>query len=520
MDSIYEGAIGIDLGTTNSVISAIDKDGNIQLIPNKEGNKLTPSFIWIGEENKKLTAIVGDKAKQKMSSEPLNVLSSYKTHMGTSKVIKRLFNKDFTAIKCSALTLRYLKESAEEYLGQEVTKAVITVPAYFGENQKNATKEAARAIGLEVLRILDEPTAAAYHYLSDNKFETPTNVLCYDLGGGTFDVSIISIKGMYSRVLSKEGDHYLGGDNVDEAIAGYFLKDNFGMTLEEYKELNFVKYEVLIRQCEEAKIATSKGEEYILHHEIDGKTETEVFTKEKLIEILEPIINRTMSIVRTSIINSGLTIDEIHEVLLVGGSTRLPLIREKLIETIPKDKFDMNYFDTYQMNPDLCVGLGAGYYLKMILDKNEKRNAENIISKSIGLEVEEGIIDPIIKKGTQMPNSKTKIYANANDFDEYILLNIYEGDYLKKESNTLLGTLKIDVKPAKKNTYHVEVNIKVNKDGVVEAYVIKDNVKSQIQIQRKETESNIGDFLTSTIDKTESKKYTNGDSDIKFNKGN
>ena len=478
----YEGAIAIDLGTTNSVMSYITKEGKVELIPNKDGGYLTPSFIWIAYVQGVTKFRVGQRAKEKMLEDPQNVLSSYKTHMGENLVLKQLLNTAYTAQHCSSIVLRYLKESAEMFLGTIVTKAVISVPAYFSEKQKEATKRAAKAVGLEVLRLVPEPTAAAFHYLALENLDKDEErtIMAYDLGGGTFDVSIMNIKGLSSNVSALSGDNHLGGDDIDKSIAQLVLLNTGNKPLVSLKNTDFDTYEKLLRYCELAKIKLTTGEtKYTINLEEVGlpKVPSYTITKEQVTEVIEPLIERTIYMVDEALQKGYLEYSDIDDILLVGGSSRLPLIREKLIKLFGVEKYNENYFKEYLIDPDLCVGLGAGKYMKLLLEGNENL-VSDIVAKPIGVKEANGDMSIVVKDGSILPSKGVKSYSNGFDGQKFIELEFYEGFSRKAEDNLKLGEIKFSIPESGKGEYTVVVKISVDKDSTLNITVMDDEIRN------------------------------------------
>lgn len=490
----YSDAIGIDLGTTNCVVSILDSDGNPHNIPDEEGKEIIPSFIYFyeDEENNKIKYLVGNRAKAMMSEDPNNVVSSYKTYMGIkdtktgkSPIIKTIKGKSLTAETCSTLMLAYLKDLAESYTGNKINKAVITVPAYFSEAQKSATMQSAKNAGLEVLKLINEPTAAAYYYNKElNKGENSKVVLAYDLGGGTFDLSLLNLErdengiDTTSNVIDVSGDAKLGGDDIDRAIASFMNDCSLNSLLQNEES------EKIIREAEDCK-------KYLTTEYFGGKKtvtykpknkELKQVTMKEFLNILEPFINRTMELTKAIVEDSNLK-DDINDILLIGGSTRLPLIREKLIEYFD-GRFDIKYFEDYIVAPDFAVAYGARVVMKNIID-NEDVQVSDVVSIPIHINTTEGL-KTILDKGHPIPSTVRYTFYNTEDNQSFIDVNIYEGFGINADSpeNTIIGTISIPVTPSPKGTIPVLTKMTINKDSLLSIEVRANGKREVLHIKR------------------------------------
>lgn len=500
----YTGCIGIDLGTTNCVVTALDCDGQPVLIKDEDGQSIIPSFIYFyeDEDTHKIKYKIGNKAKDMMSICPNDVISSYKTFMGkrdkktnSSPIIKVIKTKELTAETCSLLMLAYLKKIAEDFMQVKVDKAVITVPAYFSEAQKQATIFSAQNAGLQVLKLVNEPTAATYYYNKELK-ENEDNkiVLTFDLGGGTFDLSLLSLERdedgkPESNVIAVSGDANLGGDDIDKAIASFIAGKPIA-TIDDKEQV-----EKIIRIAEDCKKYLSiqySEDEMDAVYKPSEKGLKSVKMKDFL-NLIKPFVDRCLKLTKEIVMSNDLK-DEIEDILLVGGSTRLPLIREGLIK-IFDGRFNMDYFERYIVSPDFAVSYGARTVMKNILDE-EDVNLSDIVPIPIHVETETGL-ETILKKGQPVPSIVRKAFLNSTDYQSSIKINIYEGFDILASNNTLLGSVTIPIKPSLKNTIPVMVRIKVNKDFVLEVSIKVENKTKVLKIERhfNSNDTDVNDVL-------------------------
>lgn len=503
----YRGCIAIDLGTTNSVVGYIDSDGTLVDILNMDGGLLTPSFIWLEADKStgKVYTTVGQKAKDKMKEDPENVLCSYKTKMGADKskeeniikTIKSLGGKKFYAEHCSAYALAYLKKSTEEYLKSKgiednINQALITVPARFSEIQRDATKNSAKLAGLNVIRLLDEPSAAAYYYLykdAEDGIPAATKngkgkaVLVYDFGGGTFDVSLININGVFSKQVATAGNTTLGGDNIDKALAILIAKK---LGYNDFNILSSKVKEKLIRLGEQAKIKISdnyrdnpvrtKSAEVdvtILHKNFRRGIDTVTITKKECFAEARPYILETIDCMNTMLNEDKNKVDEIDEVLLVGGSSKFPLVREEMIKYLNNPKFNMEYFERELIDPDLAVGYGARLYLKAILDGKDD-NLKTIIPMPMGIvvtsddgydrfvEVIPGTQSLPMKYFSKLKSPVTNVHKGVAE----LIFKVQQGYSKDPTANTTLGEIHIPLtKEVADNPGSAVFNILMKVDG-------------------------------------------------------
>ena len=523
--------LGIDLGTTNSVLYRIEgKD--ILPVESRDGGYLVPSYVYVSEEDGKLVYNVGKLAKNMAKIEPENVISSYKTFIekgsnkddeSAGKVYKVIQGKKFTPIMCSALNLKYMKDNAEKVTASKVDGAVITVPAYFAESQKAATKEAAKLAGFKNVVLLEEPTAAAFAYGVIQNQEK--DIMVFDLGGGTFDISILTVSpdadGLPKvDVVGLAGDNHLGGDNIDRALADYIISKN-------KLKLNENEISKLKAHCEDLKIAISTA---ITNGEKNptstikvtlgtGKKKTVEFTLDEEIYrlVATPVINRAIEAVFPALARAGAEIDDISEIVLVGGSTRNPIVRERL-EEITKGRFNRKYFDKFKIDPDMSVAYGAAIYQKLLLAKKEANSP--MIPKPIGIELEDGEFEVLVHENTPIPIKERRMFTNGSEATQ-IRVSIFEGFSKKCVNNDKLGELVIEVPPAPKGTHSVEITLNVTKDGTLKAQAKVNLVKRDIPIEREfkieaaDFEGLFSDITGTTIDnpkESKSDKHTDGKS--------
>ncbi|MFE3573797.1 molecular chaperone DnaK [Lysinibacillus sp. NPDC059133] len=450
--------IGIDLGTTNSCVSVLE-GGEPKVIPNPEGNRTTPSVVaFKGGERQ-----VGEVAKRQSVTNP-NTIISIKSKMGTSEKVQ-VEDKEYTPQEVSAMILQYLKGYAEDYLGEKVTKAVITVPAYFNDAQRQATKDAGKIAGLEVERIINEPTAAALAYGLD-KQDTDQKVLVFDLGGGTFDVSILELGDGVFEVLATAGDNKLGGDDFDDAIIEYlvaeFKKEN-GIDLSKDK----MAMQRLKDAAEKAKkdlsgvISTqislpfiTAGEAGPLHLEIS-------LTRAKFDEITLPLVNRTVGPVRQALSDAGLSTSEIDQVILVGGSTRIPAVQEAVRKETAKEPHR-------GVNPDEVVAMGAAVQGGVLTGDVKDVVLLDVTPLSLGIETMGGVFTKLIDRNTTIPTSKSQVFSTAADNQPAVDIHVLQGERSMAADNKTLGRFQLsDIPPAPRGVPQIEVTFDIDKNGIV-----------------------------------------------------
>ncbi|AJM71779.1 molecular chaperone DnaK [Mycoplasma yeatsii] len=453
-----EKIIGIDLGTTNSVVSVLE-GGQPIILENPEGQRTTASVVAF----KNSDIIVGGAAKRQAITNP-NVVQSVKSKMGTNSKIN-LENKDYTPEQISAEILRYMKNYAEAKLGQKVTKAVITVPAYFNDAQRKATKDAGKIAGLEVERIINEPTAAALAYGLD-KADKEEKVLVYDLGGGTFDVSILEIADGTFEVLSTSGNNKLGGDNFDEAIINWLLEK---IKAEHSVDLSNDKMarQRLKDEAEKAKINLSSQLEveinlpFIAMNENGPISFATSLTRNEFNKITKHLVDMTSQPVQDALREAKLTAKDIDEVLLVGGSTRIPAVQD-LVKSL------LNKEPNRTINPDEVVAMGAAIQGAVLAGDVTDVLLLDVTPLSLGIETMGGIMTKLIDRNTTIPTEKSQIFSTAVDNQPAVDINILQGERPMAADNKSLGQFQLTgIQPAPKGVPQIEVTFKIDANGIV-----------------------------------------------------
>ena len=483
-----EVIIGIDLGTTNSVVSYMQQDGSWKVIPNPEGKNTTSSVVAFknnGEE------IVGDAAKRQMITNP-DTVGSIKRKIGTNeKVHINCVNKDFTPQEISAKILQYMKKYAEEHLGQPVSKAVITVPAYFNDAQRQATKDAGTIAGLEVCRIINEPTAAALAYGKEHQQDG--RILVFDLGGGTFDVSILEIGDGTFEVISTAGDNKLGGDDWDEAVMEYIANDvnaQFGVNLRSDK----MAMQRLRDAAEKAKIELSASLQTtimlpFLAMSNNGPVNYEsTLTRAKFQDLTRNLLTRCEDPVRRALSDAKLSASQIDEVLLVGGSTRMPAVVDLIKNMLGKEP-------NKSVNPDEAVAIGAAIQGGVIAGDVKDVLLLDVTPLTLGIETLGGVMTPLIARNTTIPTTKSQVFSTAEDNQPAVDIMIYQGERSMARDNKLLGNFKLDgIKPARRGEPRIEVTFNIDVNGIV-------NVKAKDLDSNKEQSITISG--TTGLDKSD-----------------
>ena len=451
--------IGIDLGTTNSCVAVLE-GGTSTVIPNPEGGRTTPSVVAI---NKKGERIVGDAAKRQAITNP-NTVSSIKRLMGTDKKVE-LDGKKYTPEEISAMILSYMKDYAEKYLGEKVEKAVITVPAYFNDSQRQATKNAGKIAGLEVERIINEPTAAALAYGLD-KQENAHTVLVYDLGGGTFDVSVMELGDGVFEVKSTAGNNKLGGDDFDQRIIDYlvdeFKREN-GVDLTKDK----MAMQRLKEVAEKAKkdlsgVTTTQVSAPFISQGEDGPLHLDVtLSRAKFEDLISDLVESTLGPVRQALKDANISKDKIDKVLLVGGSTRIPMVQELIKKELGKEP-------SREVNPDEVVAMGAAIQGGVLTGEVNDIVLLDVTPLSLGLETLGGVMTVLIERNTTIPTSKKQIFSTAADNQPAVDIHILQGERSMAADNKTLGRFQLSGIPAApRGVPQIEVTFDIDANGIV-----------------------------------------------------
>lgn len=465
MEFIMGTVIGIDLGTTNSCVAVIEGD-TPTVITNKEGYRTTPSVVAFTKSKER---IVGDAAKRQAAVNSDRTIFSIKRHMGTD-YRKKIDGKYYTPQEISAFILMKLKEDAEDFLGQPVTDAVVTVPAYFTDAQRQATKDAGKIAGLNILRIINEPTSAALAYGLDNG--TAQKVLVYDLGGGTFDVSVIDIGDNVIEVLATSGDNHLGGDDFDERIVNYLVeqfKISDGINLS--KDVSAMQR--LREEAEKAKkelsssVTTNINLPFIAMSK-DGPHHIDItLSRQTFDELTADLVDRTITPVENALHDAGLSKTDINMVLLVGGSTRIPAVADKVRQLMGKEP-------SRNLNPDECVALGAAVQGGKLGNQLQAGSAASeiilmdVTPMSLSIETMGGIASRLIERNTTIPTRHSQIFTTAGNFQTSVDIKVFQGERKFTRDNKLLGNFRLNgIKRAMAGVPQIEVTFDIDVNGIV-----------------------------------------------------
>ena len=481
--------IGIDLGTTNSCMAFIE-NGKTTIIPNSEGMKTTPSVVAFTKDGKRL---VGENAKRQAVTNPQQTISSIKREIGT-RYTKRIDQKDYTPQEISAMILQKLKMDAESYLNEDVTQAVITVPAYFNDAQRQATKDAGRIAGLEVLRIINEPTAAALAYGLENSYGQ--KIMVFDLGGGTFDVSIIEIGNGVIEVLSTSGDNHLGGDDFNQCLAQYIHKEfqkREGIDLSH----DMVAMQRIEEAAEKAKIELSTMTSatislpFITTTAQGPKNIDMTISLSQFNQLTQQLVERTILPMQNALNDARLLPAELDKIILVGGSSRIPAVQDKIKEVT-------GITPSQSLNPDECVAMGAGIQGgKLSGDVSAMGSYDvlllDVMPLTLSIETVGGVATPLIDRNTTIPTSHSQVFTTSSNFQTQVEINVLQGERPLARDNKSLGKFKLKkIKRAMRGVPQIEVTFEIDANGIVNV-TAKDLASGNMQSMTIENDTHMSD---------------------------
>jgi len=495
--------IGIDLGTTNSVV-AVMEGGKPTVIANAEGSRTTPSIVAFAKNGERL---VGQLAKRQAILNPDKTITSIKRHMGDDYK-KNIDGKDYTPQEISAMILRKLADDASAYLGEKVTSAVITVPAYFNDAQRQATKDAGKIAGLDVLRIVNEPTAAALAYgLEKEKSE---KVLVFDLGGGTFDVSILEIGEGVHEVLSTSGDTHLGGDDFDEKIMNWLceeFKKTEGIDLKADKQaMQRLKEAAEKAKCELSSVVETNINLPFITADANGPKHLDVqLSRAKFEELSQDLLDRCKKPVEQAIQDAGISKSEIDEIVLVGGSTRIPAVQQLVKDYTGKEP-------NQSVNPDEVVAVGAAVQAGVLAGEVKDIILLDVTPLTLGIETLGGVSTPLVARNTTIPTSKSQVFSTAEDNQTAVDIHILQGERPMARDNKSLGMFRLDgIPPAMKGMPQIEVTFDIDSNGIVNV-TAKDKATNK---EQKITITNSSNLSEADIDKMVKEAEMNAEEDKK-----
>ena len=495
--------IGIDLGTTNSVV-AVMEGGKPTVIANAEGSRTTPSIVGFSKNGERL---VGQLAKRQAILNPDKTIASIKRHMGEDYKVN-IDGKDYTPQEISAMILRKLADDASNYLGEKVTSAVITVPAYFNDAQRQATKDAGKIAGLDVLRIVNEPTAAALAYgLEKEKSE---KVLVFDLGGGTFDVSILEIGDGVHEVLSTSGDTHLGGDDFDQKIMDWIcdeFKKQEGIDLRGDKQaMQRVKEAAEKAKCELSSVMETNINLPFITADANGPKHLDLsLTRAKFEDLSRDLLNRCKTPVENALKDAGITKNDINEVVLVGGSTRIPAVQQLVKEYTGKEP-------NQSVNPDEVVAVGAAVQAGVLAGEVKDIVLLDVTPLTLGIETLGGVMTPLVPRNTTIPVSKSQVFSTAENNQTAVDIHVLQGERPMSRDNKSLGMFRLDgIPPAMRGLPQIEVTFDIDANGIVNVSA-KDKATNK---EQKITITNSSNLSEADIDKMVKEAEANAQEDKK-----